>query len=158
MEQKGPCKTQGDAVVSNIKPICHVNDGQSHGSVTPAPGSQSSGSLPAQAGAWCPSRERGISRAPSPAPSRAPTIQPPWLVPHPHAEGMVSTFSQALPSASVPWALHDQRDLSRTCAEDRPAPCGFCDRLVHRGFLETTASWPLLFHSRWGIGSRADET
>ena len=106
MEQKGRCKSQGDAVVTNIKPICHVNGGQSHGSVTPAPGSQSSGSRPAQAGAWCP-LGGGASAG-------HPPVSPPWLVLHPHAEGVASTFSRALTPASVPWALHNQGDLSKT--------------------------------------------
>lgn len=41
------------------------------------------------------------------APGRPPFSPP--LVLHPRAEGMASTFSPALPPASVPWALHNQR-------------------------------------------------
>lgn len=103
----------------------------------------------------CPGRSLAPPRGGGAAPGRPPFSPPAGL--HPCAEGMASTLSPALPPASMPWALHDQRGLSRTCAEDRPAPRNFRGRTAHRGLLELTAPWPVLFQPRWGVGSQEGE-
>ena len=91
MEQKGRCKTQGDAVVTDLKPICRVN-----GKV------MALSPMIQEASPQGPALPRQVPGAPWGGASPGRPHSAPWLALHPHAEGVASTFSRALPQLPCP--------------------------------------------------------